>query len=105
HDLILSYGCRPSLDTESASALILDFPATRTVEQILAEFKFRAVECHPNKHPENSKAMQTVQKLQKAKEMLTNEESRAHFLQWEADMVWLSMGSALGSTLLKPPFE
>uniref|UniRef100_A0A8D2EV02 J domain-containing protein n=1 Tax=Theropithecus gelada TaxID=9565 RepID=A0A8D2EV02_THEGE len=55
HDFILSYACRPSLDTESASALILDFPATRTVEQILAEFKFRAVECHPNKNPENSK--------------------------------------------------
>lgn len=53
-----------------------------SVEQILAEFKVRALECHPDKHPENSKAVETFQKLQKAKEILTNEESRARYDHW-----------------------
>ncbi|XP_063526639.1 dnaJ homolog subfamily C member 12 isoform X1 [Pongo pygmaeus] len=52
------------------------------VEQILAEFKVRALECHPDKHPENPKAVETFQKLQKAKEILTNEESRARYDHW-----------------------
>lgn len=53
-----------------------------TVEQILAEFKVKALECHPDKHPENSKAVETFQKLQKAKEVLTNEERRARYDHW-----------------------
>lgn len=53
-----------------------------SVEQILAEFKVRALECHPDKHPENSKAVETFQKLQKAKEILTNDESRARYDHW-----------------------
>ncbi|KAL1767096.1 hypothetical protein HispidOSU_000359 [Sigmodon hispidus] len=53
-----------------------------STEQILAEFKVRALECHPDKHPENSKAVETFQKLQKAKEILTNAERRAHYDHW-----------------------
>lgn len=53
-----------------------------SVEQILAEFKIRALECHPDKHPENSKAVETFQKLQKAKEILCNAESRARYDHW-----------------------
>ncbi|XP_049997077.1 dnaJ homolog subfamily C member 12 isoform X1 [Alexandromys fortis] len=52
------------------------------VEQILAEFKVRALECHPDKHPENSKAVETFQKLQRAKEVLTNAETRARYDHW-----------------------
>lgn len=48
----------------------------------MAEFKVRALECHPDKHPENSKAVETFQKLQKAKEVLTNAESRARYDHW-----------------------
>ncbi|XP_008830880.1 dnaJ homolog subfamily C member 12 [Nannospalax galili] len=53
-----------------------------SVEQILAEFKVKALECHPDKHLENSKAVETFQKLQKAKEVLTNEERRARYDHW-----------------------
>ncbi|XP_048194826.1 dnaJ homolog subfamily C member 12 isoform X2 [Perognathus longimembris pacificus] len=53
----------------------------------MAEFKARALECHPDKHPENSKAVETFQKLQKAKEILTNEESRARYDHWRRSQV------------------
>lgn len=58
-----------------------------SVEQILAEFKVRALECHPDKHPENSKAVETFQKLQKAKDILTNEESRARYDRWRRSQI------------------
>uniref|UniRef100_A0A8C2MP72 DnaJ homolog subfamily C member 12 n=1 Tax=Cricetulus griseus TaxID=10029 RepID=A0A8C2MP72_CRIGR len=77
-DAILNY--RPE-GTEDYYAL-LGCDELSSVEQILAEFKVRALECHPDKHPENSKAVETFQKLQKAKEILTNAESRARYDHW-----------------------
>ncbi|XP_055130429.1 dnaJ homolog subfamily C member 12 [Symphalangus syndactylus] len=77
-DAILSYR---SEDTEDYYTL-LGCDELSSVEQILAEFKVRALECHPDKHPENPKAVETFQKLQKAKEILTNEESRARYDHW-----------------------
>uniref|UniRef100_A0A673TQZ1 DnaJ heat shock protein family (Hsp40) member C12 n=1 Tax=Suricata suricatta TaxID=37032 RepID=A0A673TQZ1_SURSU len=106
-DTILSYR---SEDTEDYYVL-LGCDELSSVEQILAEFKARALECHPDKHPENSKAdlgvkseclskvpgsfahvslneislprtVETFQKLQKAKEILTNTESRARYDHW-----------------------
>uniref|UniRef100_A0A8C9P8Q8 J domain-containing protein n=1 Tax=Spermophilus dauricus TaxID=99837 RepID=A0A8C9P8Q8_SPEDA len=50
-------------------------------------FKVRALECHPDKHPENSKAVETFQKLQKAKEILTNEESLARYDHWRRSQI------------------
>ncbi|XP_062070824.1 dnaJ homolog subfamily C member 12 isoform X2 [Lepus europaeus] len=76
-DAILNY---QSEDTDDYYRL-LGCDELSSVEQILAEFKVRALECHPDKHPENSKA-ETFQKLQKAKEILTNEESRARYDHW-----------------------
>ncbi|XP_010603802.1 dnaJ homolog subfamily C member 12 isoform X6 [Fukomys damarensis] len=100
-DAILNY----RLDDSEDYYTLLGCDELSSVEQILAEFKIRALECHPDKHPENSKAVEAFQKLQKAKETLTNEESRARydhwrrsqisvpFLQWEAltDSVKTSM--------------
>ncbi|KAM9617844.1 dnaJ homolog subfamily C member 12 [Trichechus inunguis] len=77
-DAILNYRLE---DTEDYYTL-LGCDELSSVEQILAEFKMRALECHPDKHPENSKAVETFQKLQKAKEVLTNEESRARYDHW-----------------------
>lgn len=77
-DAILNY---KSEDTDDYYTL-LGCDELSSVEQILAEFKVRALECHPDKHPENSKAVETFQKLQKAKEILTNEESRARYDHW-----------------------
>ncbi|XP_066180508.1 dnaJ homolog subfamily C member 12 isoform X3 [Sylvia atricapilla] len=58
-----------------------------TVEQILAEYKIKALECHPDKHPGNPKAVETFQKLQQAKETLANEERRARYDHWRRSRV------------------
>lgn len=82
-DAILNYR---SEDTEDYYTL-LGCDELSSVEQILTEFKLRARECHPDKHPENSKAVETFQKLQKAKDILTNEESRARYDHWRRSQV------------------
>ncbi|NXU57895.1 DJC12 protein, partial [Turnix velox] len=58
-----------------------------TVEQILTEFKIKALECHPDKHPENPKAVEDFQRLQQAKEILSNEESRARYDYWRRSKI------------------
>ncbi|XP_063262479.1 dnaJ homolog subfamily C member 12 isoform X2 [Prinia subflava] len=65
-----------------------------TVEQILAEYKIKALECHPDKHPGNPKAVENFQRLQQAKETLTNEESRARYDHWRRSksMHWAVQG-------------
>ncbi|KAB1271413.1 DnaJ-like protein subfamily C member 12 [Camelus dromedarius] len=82
-DAILNYR---SEDTDDYYTL-LGCDELSSVEQILTEFKVRALECHPDKHPENSKAVETFQKLQKAKEILTNEASRARYDHWRRSQV------------------
>ncbi|XP_030058989.1 dnaJ homolog subfamily C member 12 [Microcaecilia unicolor] len=58
-----------------------------TVEQILAEFKVLALECHPDKHPGNPKAVENFQRLQQAKEILTNKDSRARYDYWRRSRI------------------
>ncbi|KAF7247194.1 hypothetical protein EYD10_06628 [Varanus komodoensis] len=58
-----------------------------TVEQIVSEFKVRALECHPDKHPGNPQAVENFQKLQHAKEILTNEESRDRYDYWRRSKI------------------
>ncbi|XP_051838552.1 dnaJ homolog subfamily C member 12 [Antechinus flavipes] len=58
-----------------------------TVDQILAEFKIRALECHPDKNPENPQAVENFQRLQKAKDILTNEESRDRYDYWRRSRI------------------
>ncbi|XP_048194825.1 dnaJ homolog subfamily C member 12 isoform X1 [Perognathus longimembris pacificus] len=82
-DRILDYRLEESEDFYT----LLGCDELSSVEQIMAEFKARALECHPDKHPENSKAVETFQKLQKAKEILTNEESRARYDHWRRSQV------------------
>ncbi|XP_048666068.1 dnaJ homolog subfamily C member 12 isoform X3 [Marmota monax] len=82
-DAILNY----KLDDSEDYYTLLGCDELSSVEQILAEFKVRALECHPDKHPENSKAVETFQKLQKAKEILTNEESRARYDHWRRSQI------------------
>lgn len=91
-----------------------------TVEQINAEYKVRALECHPDKHLGDQKAVEDFQRLQQAKETLSNEESRAHYdywrrskimipySQWEAlnDSIKMSMHWAVKNkkeAMLEPP--
>ncbi|KAM5321672.1 dnaJ homolog subfamily C member 12 [Glossophaga mutica] len=82
-DAILNY----RLEDNEDYYVLLGCDELSSVEQILAEFKVRALECHPDKHPENSKAVETFQKLQKAKEILTNEESRACYDHWRRSQI------------------
>uniref|UniRef100_A0A8D0G432 DnaJ heat shock protein family (Hsp40) member C12 n=1 Tax=Strix occidentalis caurina TaxID=311401 RepID=A0A8D0G432_STROC len=99
--------CRPD-DLEDYYNL-LGCDELSTVEQILAEFKIKALECHPDKHPGNPKAgmysslmqfipvtaniflvcvlVENFQKLQQAKEILTNEESRARYDYWRRSKI------------------
>ncbi|KAG7462443.1 hypothetical protein MATL_G00184970 [Megalops atlanticus] len=58
-----------------------------STEQILAEYKLRALECHPDKHPDNPKAVEDFQKLQEAKDILTNENSRKSYDFWRRSKV------------------
>ncbi|XP_003223726.1 dnaJ homolog subfamily C member 12 [Anolis carolinensis] len=58
-----------------------------TVEQIAAEFKVRARECHPDKHPANPQAVEKFQQLQQAKEILTNEDSRVRYDYWRRSKI------------------
>ncbi|KAK3554661.1 hypothetical protein QTP70_032685 [Hemibagrus guttatus] len=51
-------------------------------EQIMAEYKVRALSCHPDKQPENPKAAQDFQKLQQAKDILTDETKRRKYDYW-----------------------
>uniref|UniRef100_A0A8C1RKR0 DnaJ homolog subfamily C member 12 n=1 Tax=Cyprinus carpio TaxID=7962 RepID=A0A8C1RKR0_CYPCA len=53
-----------------------------STEQIVSEFKVRALACHPDKHPENPKAVEEFQKLQEAKEVLTDEKKRKNYDLW-----------------------
>ncbi|KAM8923891.1 dnaJ homolog subfamily C member 12 isoform 2-T2 [Pelodytes ibericus] len=58
-----------------------------TVEQILAEYKVRALACHPDKKPGNQKAVEDFQRLQQAKETLTNQASRAQYDCWRRSKI------------------
>ncbi|XP_075072546.1 dnaJ homolog subfamily C member 12 [Mixophyes fleayi] len=60
-----------------------------TVEQIVAEYKVRALECHPDKHPGNQNSVEEFQKLQQAKDTLTNEESRSHYDYWRRSKIMI----------------
>ncbi|KAK7139698.1 hypothetical protein R3I94_012373 [Phoxinus phoxinus] len=53
-----------------------------TPEQIVNEFKVRALACHPDKHPENPKAVEEFQKIHEAKEILTDEKKRKSYDLW-----------------------
>ncbi|NXK92791.1 DJC12 protein, partial [Formicarius rufipectus] len=76
-----------------------------TVEQILAEYKIKALECHPDKHPGSPKAVESFQKLQRAKEVLTNEESRARYDYWRRSKIsipfqqWEALSSSVKTSM------
>ncbi|KAG9274832.1 hypothetical protein AMEX_G9279 [Astyanax mexicanus] len=53
-----------------------------TTEQILREFKVRALNCHPDKNPNNPAAAEEFKKLQEAKDVLTDESKRKSYDFW-----------------------
>ncbi|KAK2824033.1 hypothetical protein Q5P01_021208 [Channa striata] len=54
-----------------------------STEQILNEYKIRALSCHPDKHLDNPRAVADFQKLQEAKEVLCNETKRKNYDLWK----------------------
>ncbi|NP_001314717.1 dnaJ homolog subfamily C member 12 [Danio rerio] len=63
-----------------------------TTEQIVNEFKVKALACHPDKHPENPKAVEQFQKLQEAKEVLTDEKKRKSYDLWLRSQIKIPFG-------------
>ncbi|XP_034041382.1 dnaJ homolog subfamily C member 12 isoform X2 [Thalassophryne amazonica] len=53
-----------------------------STEQILNEFKIRALACHPDKNLECPSAVANFQKLQEAKEVLCDESKRKNYDLW-----------------------
>ncbi|KAM3863418.1 dnaJ homolog subfamily C member 12 [Diretmus argenteus] len=53
-----------------------------STEQIVNEYKIRALACHPDKHPDSPRAVEDFQKLQEAKEVLCNESKRKNYDLW-----------------------
>ncbi|KAM6182703.1 dnaJ homolog subfamily C member 12 [Erethizon dorsatum] len=100
-DAILNY----RLDDSEDYYALLGCDELSSVEQILAEFKIRALECHPDKHPEDPKAVEAFQKLQKAKEILTNEERRARYDHWRRSQIsvpfqqWEALNDSLKTSM------
>ncbi|XP_037540739.1 dnaJ homolog subfamily C member 12 [Nematolebias whitei] len=53
-----------------------------STEQILSEYKVRALACHPDKHLDDPRAVAEFQKLQEAKEVLCDEGKRKNYDSW-----------------------
>ncbi|XP_022599556.1 dnaJ homolog subfamily C member 12 [Seriola dumerili] len=61
-----------------------------STEQIINEYKIRALACHPDKHQGNPRAVADFQKLQEAKEVLCNENKRKNYDLWRRSGVTIS---------------
>ncbi|XP_036978825.1 dnaJ homolog subfamily C member 12 [Acanthopagrus latus] len=73
--------CKPE-DLEDYYGL-LGCDELSSTEQILSEYKIRALTCHPDKHLDNPGAVADFQKLQEAKEVLCNETKRKNYDLWK----------------------
>lgn len=73
--------CKPE-DLEDYYGL-LGCDELSSTEQILNEYKIRALACHPDKHLDNPRAVEDFQKLQEAKEVLCNETKRKNYDLWK----------------------
>ncbi|XP_046581933.1 dnaJ homolog subfamily C member 12-like [Haliotis rubra] len=69
---------------------ILGCDELSNTEQIVKEYKARVLDCHPDKHPEDPKAAEQFTRLQKAKETLSDPESRAKYDQWRQSGVMMT---------------
>jgi len=61
---------------------ILDCNEHSTQSQIAAEYRNKALECHPDKNPEDREAETRFLKLKSAYEVLGNEEERREYDAW-----------------------
>ncbi|KAJ8014342.1 hypothetical protein DPEC_G00039240 [Dallia pectoralis] len=74
-------------------------------EQIVNEYRLKALACHPDKHPDNPGAVEEFQKLQEAKDVLCNEDSRRNYDVWNRSGItipfysWLTLGDSVKSSM------
>ncbi|KAL0964224.1 hypothetical protein UPYG_G00321060 [Umbra pygmaea] len=100
-DAILS--CKPETVEDYYGLLGCD--ESSSAEQIANEYRVRALACHPDKHPQNPKAVEEFQKLQEAKEILCNEKSRRNYDIWKRSGItlpfqaWLSLGDSVKTSM------
>lgn len=73
--------CKPE-DLEDYYGL-LGCDELSSTEQILNEYKIRALACHPDKHLDSPRAVADFQKLQEAKEVLCDETKRKNYDLWK----------------------
>lgn len=85
-DKVLSCKCE---DLEDYYGL-LGCDELSSTEQIINEYKIRALECHPDKHMDNPSAVTNFQKLQEAKEVLCDETKRKNYDHWKRSGVMMT---------------
>ncbi|KAK2185225.1 hypothetical protein NP493_241g00032 [Ridgeia piscesae] len=75
---ILSYQCKP----EDDYYFILGIDELSSIEQINTEYKVKALECHPDKHPDDLMAVERFSRLQRAKQTLSDPALREQYDTW-----------------------
>ncbi|KAI8521874.1 DnaJ sub C member 12 [Branchiostoma belcheri] len=84
---------------------ILGCDEQSTTEQINQEFKLKALDCHPDKKPNDPEAAERYQRLQQARDVLINEESRAKYDHWRLSGIampykqWVTMGKSVHTSM------
>ncbi|KAL8588520.1 hypothetical protein ACOMHN_043869 [Nucella lapillus] len=85
-DKILSYVRNDADDYYN----ILGCSEHSTEEQITTEYRARVLDCHPDKNPGDARAAERFSRLTKAKEALTDPESRSKYDKWRHSGIAMS---------------
>ncbi|KAK7113370.1 dnaJ homolog subfamily C member 12-like [Littorina saxatilis] len=91
-DQILSYERNEADDYYN----ILGCSEHSTEEQITTEYRARVLHCHPDKHPDDPTAAEQFGRLSKAKETLTNPDTRAKYDKWRRSGIAMSYDAWCG---------
>ncbi|KAF5304253.1 hypothetical protein FQA39_LY09780 [Lamprigera yunnana] len=91
-DEILNY--KRSADEDFYAILGCD--ENSTVEQIVAEYKVRALQFHPDKNAGNAEAQEKFQKLQEAKDTLCDPVKKLNYDKWKNSGISISYKQWLG---------
>jgi len=74
--------CGDGPSTKEDFYKIIGCGLSSTKEQILTEYKIKALEMHPDKNCGDEKSLEKFTQLQEAKEVLTDDEKRKEYDQW-----------------------
>lgn len=91
-DSILSYTRKEEEDFYA----LLGCDENSTTEQIVAEYKVRALQFHPDKNEGNKEAEMKFQQLQEAKEVLCDPEKRSNYDKWRNSGIAISYKQWVG---------